>query len=416
MEPGPMGKTRPLSAVCVLLGFTFLHLSFSLSAAPPRLEVRTDGAIVADGRPFFPVGFYHVSWGKDRMGDDARADFRAIAAGGFDFLHPTIDLRPGCAETLDLAAREGMWVIPEVNARVLERVIARHRDAPAILAWNVGDDVTGEASVEEVRKRCERVKALSPRHLTYASAYNSGEKWIGKPGAEAWFGAGVDLLGMQSYPVPWAPEHGRHGGFDYAPGPHAKGNFRARVYYGMRRTVDQARAAGKHGVIANLQCFRWNREGEKWRWPTPDELENMTWQAVAAGVNGILYYTYYDESTFVPDRPAIWGRVKRIRTDLETLEPVLVGGTRTLGPAPEEPGRNVFWSCWKHGNALTVIAVNVSPSRDPEPVSIDLPEGVGGTYVPALKGRPVCLKLEGRRLTGAIPFEGVEVGRILLKP
>ncbi len=398
------------SAVLLLLVAT---VSF---AAPPRLEVRPGGAVTADGKSFFPVGFYHVSWVKDRMGADALADFRSIAAGGFDFLHPTIDLRPDCAKTLDLAAREGLWVIPEVNAKALERVVEKYRDAPAILAWNVGDDITEEASVDEVRARCARVKALSPRHLAYASAFNSGEKWLEKPGAAAWFGAGVDLLGMQNYPVPWEPEHGRHGGFDYAPGPHAKGNFRARVFYGMRRTVDQARAAGNRGVIANLQCFRWNRPGAKWRWPTPEELENMTWQAVVAGVNGILYYTYYDEGTFLPDQPALWERVKRIRADLKALEPVLVGGTRSPGPAPEKPGQSVFWSLWEHAGALTVIAVNASPSRDPAAVEIELPADGAGAYQSVLDGRPVRLKLDGRRLTGAIPFEGVEVGRIPLKP
>ncbi len=384
-------------------------------AEPPRIEVLPGGAIAADGKPFYPVGFYHVSWVKDRMGADALADFRAIAGDGFDFLHPTIDLRPDCEKTLALAAREGLWVIPEVNAKVLERVIAKHRHQPAILAWNVGDDITGEATVEEVRARCERVKALSPRHLTYASAYNSGEAWLGKPGAEAWFGAGVDLLGMQSYPVPWEPEHGRHGGFDYAPGPHAKGNFRARVFYGMRRTVDKARAAGRHGVIANLQSFRWDRKGPQWRWPSPDEAENMTWQAVVAGVNGILYYTYYDEGSFIPDRPELWDRLKRLRADLETLEPVLAGGRRTPGPAPEEPGQAVFWSFWEHAGELTLIAVNTSPDRNPAPVAIDLPEGAAGPYQPAFPGKPLRLGISGRRLEGALPFEGVEIGRLPLK-
>ncbi len=385
----------------------------ALLAALQSPPVRPDGAPLVDGKPWFPVGIYHVSWVDDRMGEPLRRDLAEIARAGFDSVLCTVDLREDTRETLDAARRLGLRLIPEVNAKHLEKVAARDKDHPAVVGWIVGDDVTGELKPEELRRRIERVRAAAPGKLLYASAYNSGEAWLGETPAEAFLQTGLDAVGMQNYPIPWDPVHGRHGGFDFAPGPHAGGNHRARVFWGMKRTVDKARRAGSHAVLANLQCFRWNRKGSQWRWPTPSELSNMTYQALAAGVNGVLYYTFYDGSaatnggSHAVERPELWAEASRLAGELRALAPAFLDGARSTWPREEDAAARVVHAAWKLADRTLVIAASVS--GEAQEVALPLPGGVLGRVEAAFAGRPATLSLTNGRLSGRLAAEGVQV-------
>lgn len=391
------------------LGHPHFAIADPPSALQPKIAIRKDGTVLRNGKATFPLGMYHTSWVKDRMGEELRKDVRTIAQGGFNLVHPTLDLGPDGAKLLEVCDKENVGVIPEVNAAILTKVIERYRSAPALVAWNLGDDVTEKARPDELARLHKQVKALDPDRLTYVSAFNSGEKWLGKPGADAWLKSGVDLVGMQCYPIPWDREHGQHGGFDYAPGPHAKSNFRARVYYGMRRTVDQAQAIGHKGVIANLQCFKWNRTGEQWRWPTPGELENMTYQAVVAGVNGILYYAFYDASTFLPDNAPLFSRAKQLASEIGQLAQPLLAGKRTLLPLVEQQNDMVFSACWEHDKSVYVIVVNTSESETPEQVKAPLPVAVRGPLVSVFAEKPTGLSIRENHVVGEIGHGSVHV-------
>lgn len=385
----------------------------ALLAALQSGPVRPDGAVVVDGKPWFPVGIYHVSWVGERMGEPLRRDLAEIARAGFDAVLCTVDLREDTLETLDAARRLGLRLIPEVHAKHLEKVASRDRDHPAVVGWIVGDDVTGLVKPDELRRRIERVRAAAPGKLTYASAYNSGEAWLAETPVEAFLPAGLDAIGMQNYPIPWDAVHGQHGGFDYAPGPHAGGNYRARVFWGMKRTVDKARRAGSHAVLANLQCFRWNRKGPHWRWPTPSELSNMTYQALAAGVNGVLYYAYYDGTaatnggSYALERPELWAEAARLAGEMRSLAPAFLNGVRSTWPRDEDPAARTVHGAWSLPGRTLVVAASVSGEE--QEVALPLPEGVSGRVEAAFAARPAALSLRDGRLAGRLPAEGVQV-------
>jgi len=396
-------------AQCVAWILMVISGGMVCSAGP---SIRDDGAIVIESKPIFPVGFYHVSWVRERMGKAQRADMAMVQHAGFTLFAGTVDMRADSVKLIDQAESTGVWLIPEVNFKAMPKVISKLNQRKGVLAWIVGDDVNEKESAQIITERCKLVKKLAPQHLTYVSAYNSGEKWLGKPGVETWLKAGVDIIGMQSYPIPWDRQHGRFGGFDFAPGPHAKSNYRARVFYGMRRTVLKARQFENRAVLANLQAFKWNRKGKQWRYPTPGELRNMTYQALVAGVNGILYYTFYDETSYLPDQPELWKSAIDLGKQIKQLEPILISGKRHEMTDKQDPGRTLFFCIWQHKDELLVIAVNTSEAAGPAEVNIQLPVAMTEAKDFFAPSRKTGLSVNGKTLKVKIGHEGVLVLRV----
>jgi hypothetical protein len=160
--------------------------------------------------------------------------------------------------------------------------------------------------------------------------------------------------------------------------------------------------------IANLQSFSWTKKGI---FPTPSESRNMLYGALAAGVKGVLYYTFYDGTdikgnvTLSRKNPALWDEIGKQAKEINQLAPFLLKGTRRALPSNTE---NVHILIWENETKkiLVIFSTDRSNARD---LHTAIPDSSGRTLVSLFANRPNGLELKGGILTGRIKPEEVHV-------
>lgn len=103
-------------------------------AAAEDVKVRkADGVILVDGKPFFPIGMYHVSHAPKH--DAMRlADLGVLAQAGFNVIASPLSLENG-GPILKQADRLGVRVLVEMNDRaVMPTVVKGLKGHAAVLA------------------------------------------------------------------------------------------------------------------------------------------------------------------------------------------------------------------------------------------------------------------------------------------
>lgn len=339
-------------------------------------QVRTDGTLLVNGQANFPMGFYHVSW----AGDSARRlrDLQAIADLGFNTVHASMlgadtDVE-SFRQLLDTAQKRGVRLVAEDHS---DQAIVALKSHPALLGWLVSDDCHNLVTPSELQSRGEQIKRLDPNHLTYTSMaipfYNSYAY-------RDYFGR-VDAIGNQSYPVDGGD------GLDV-------------VFPVMSKLVEQSKAKGTM-PIANLQSFRWPNG----RYPTPVELNSMTNQALAAGVKGILYYTYLDYTNDLSQHSQLHAELKTLASEVKVLAPFLTNGQRQALPVVSTGGRALA-HLWSYGGRryLQVVSLEAQAAQN---VKIQLPAKARGLR-PLFAGRTTTLQASGAQVQGRLAPLGAQ--------
>ena len=346
----------------------------------PGIATISNGRIEVDGQPFFPFGFYHVTF----YGDAARlmADLRTIGDAGFNTLHAGYLPTHNHGAVLDEAARLGVRVLSEFgeDPANLAALINQYKDKPAVLGWSIADDVdNGRHTPAQVRQLHVQAKAADPRHLTYISGYRptgSGYPNIGN------FMDATDLAAIQTYPVDRAPVN--------------------LVSTAVRSAVAAGASQGRP-VIANNQTFAWPGR----RAPTPAEARNMTYQSLAAGAKGIIYYTFFDGGIHLPtDEPALWAELRSLVPEVNRLAPALLNGVRSELVA--DRGGDAYATAWSYEGRVYVVVANSSASGA-KAFSLQLPAGTLGPAQPLFAGRPAGMTFAGGRLSGTVGPHDVHV-------
>ena len=356
---------------------------FAQTPAPlssPGTAAVVNGVIEIDGVKFFPFGFFHVSQG----GTAAQLwnDLNLTADAGFNIIHSRYE--PGVTDAtygafLDQAAQRGVHVISE-PAELLTTQITNFKSKTAILAWNIADDVDdGTKTHALIQTRYNEVKSTDPRHLAFVSGFRAPNE----PGpggvTSVTFMDVTNLLGMQRYPI------------------NNGGPIRI-VWQANASTVDAARPRGLP-VIANLQSFNWN-DSHGNRFPTPAEGRNMTYQAIAAGVKGIIYYTFFDGGNYLPTgSPSLWAELKALVPEVKTLAPVLLNGEMT--PALADVSGDRFATYWTYQGRLYVVVMNTS-TTSAKSFSLPMPAGTSGPAQPLFSGRPSGMTFTNGVLGGTV--------------
>jgi hypothetical protein len=338
-----------------------------------------NGHIEIDGQPFFPFGFFHVT--HHGTGADLFNSLTMLAAAGFNAMHAGHLYTVDYGSFLDQAAQRGVRVITEfaMNASTLTDLINHYSGKRAVLAWNIADDVDdGTKSHAQVQALYTQAKTSDPRHLVSVSGFRAPSE-PGPGGVTiATFMDVADMPGIQRYPIAYGPVR--------------------LVWQADAGTVDAAKPRGRP-VIANLQAFNWNNSNGN-RYPTAAEGRNMTYQALAAGVKGILYYTFFDASTNLATRaPALWAELKSLVPEVNLLAPAVLSGqmTRVLADAAGDR----FASYWVHQGRVYVIVINASATT-PKAFSLAMPAGFAGSARPLFSGRPSGMTYSNGQLTGTV--------------
>lgn len=378
--------------------------SFARLGAPSDRRVAFDrfGRTVVGGNLFFPLGMY---W-SERTLEKPKALERYTAPGVFNSLQ-TYE-RAMTPKLLDLYHANGLMVVASVKdvfapgedrpprtfppksvttrtdeARYVAEVVDRCKNHPALLAWYTCDEFSARFA-GRLEERYRLMRRLDPEHPVFVLAFTDAIR--------PFLGA-LDVGGTDPYPVcsPW--------------GSHAKW-MKARpdegcVWEAGRIAVDERNAMfGLKPMWQVPQAFMWawdyGGEGKRpaLRFPTRLELSSMTWQQIAAGANGIFFYSYgqilhncrnegeihkYFDETTVP----VAREVKDMMHVL-LLEP---------GSAAVKIPKRILARTWKGENgSVFALVCNTHPERRKGFVSIP---GEWKSCTPVF-GRGVALAEDGR--------------------
>jgi hypothetical protein len=153
--------------------------------------------------------------------------------------------------------------------------------------------------------------------------------------------------------------------------------------------------------MANVQSFNWhNIAGNGNRFPTAAEGRNMTYQALAAGAKGVIYYAFFDASTRLPtSAPALWAELKSLVPEVNVLAPAVLSGqmTRVLADAAGDR----FASYWIYQGRVYVIVINTSATTA-KAFSLPMPAGFAGSARPLFSGRPSGMTYSNGLLAGTV--------------
>jgi hypothetical protein len=370
-----------LLAVCLpLFVFAFMQwermgVSSNTDVTAKKVWVRADGTLIVNQKPFFPFGLYHVSW--DATAKDRSRHLQEIAGAGFNLIHASAPRMQDYGAFLDQAKQLGIYVISEHNADGLIDFVKAFHNKPAVLGWKLADDVDiykdGKGyTPDQIMALHYRVKQVDPEHITYIAGA------IDQRIAE--FVNTADAISATAYPVG-----------------HAEKQPISWSYH-MVSTVH--RAADKHHLIAAaLQAFRWPEPGAPM--PTPEEVRNLTYQAVLGGAKGILYYTYYDEAWNLRDHPTLWQGLKSLVPEIKAISPFLLDGQFTAIDTGQE---QVKAGIWKLKNKELAIVVNQSYSAA-QTIALHLPRNLQKGK-PMFQTNALASPVQARRLpTSLKPLE-----------
>lgn len=352
--------------------------------------------ITIDGERFFPYGFYV----EDKGTRDVRETLGVLGAAGFN----TVQIEPVDNEPMrrifDKAAEEGIRVLYSPSKYLgpdgLDDVIADVSREPALLGWTVGDDVrdgdmTGRPrDVAEVKAFHDAILALDPDHLTFGSIGGGTTETIYD--ARAW-----DVSGQQIYPV--------------------NGDAPLNLVFGSITDVVAESAANGQTAVALLQAFDFD-QGAAVRPPTPAEFDNMLYQALAAGAQGVIYYSYDNFGNGIEAFPDLWAAAVETADQIAVLEPFLLSGTHAV----EDLGGDLVVATWEEGDALVAAVVYAGdyqsfadPAQnefDTRTVTFDLPPGYEASAVQNLFADATFdLTNDGGTVTGEIDLLDVQVAR-----
>ena len=306
---------------------------------PRRVEVDRFGRTLVGGKPFFPLGFFNGGLSQGQMLKYWKGTpFNCV----MPYSMPTV-------EDLDCARQNGFMALvslkdahyrtlhcpPEITSEQDEmafvtNVVDRFKGHPALLAWYVNDE-SDVGMIGRLTKRRRQLERLDPDHPTWGCIYQLSEA--------SEYVQTADIQGSDPYPIP--------------------GDI-SRVLTDTRRIADASRGARPLWQVP--QVFDWSayhkppREGE--RAPTEEEIRNMSWQCIAGGANGLIYYAFHTVMLMDGKDPfeRRWAEWCRVAEEIRSRFPILLAEPSPLAVlgAPAELG----WRAWETGDATTLLLVN----------------------------------------------------------
>lgn len=318
---------------------------FLIGEAPavPKTTLREDGALLIDGKPFFPIGIYGVNKREFNAYDFDRA-VADLKAAGFNTLQSYRNARN--PELLSAVRRHGMkmWT----DARKLDSdLIDRMRFNPDVIAWYLGDDTFDNTTPEQLYERDDYMQALDPARLTCQAdpvwSYSTVSRY-------RHYAQGTDIFLPEIYPV-----RGKNKKDDSA--------CVASVIRDMRRIDADNRAFGagrRHATWPIIQMFygytSWSRM------PREDEFYGMCFASLVHGAKGLTIYAY--GGAVIPERKIfnfgvtskehVWRATTNVTQRISSLVPVLLSGDVPQPPVPKVlsgPARDAL----DEGPSVTVL-------------------------------------------------------------
>lgn len=368
--------------------FMNIKATFANSDSVTNTSIREDGTIMVNNQPFFPFGLYHdSSYISDWYGSNTKRleDLKVISAAGFNTIRPQVGGNYDAdVAFLNEAQSNGIYVLSSFNYDKRTKIVDRYKFHPAILGWEIVDDVdhpNNAYSVGGVIDWKSEIKSTDSNRITYVSGAFPTR-------IEPFFNL-ADVLGFQSYPIDNDPNVTKP----------------LRSHYYALKSVTEAARRNNQSIIANLQTFAWRNIA-----PSPKQLRNMTYSALINNVKGIIYYSYFYPGWELSENSALWNELKSLVPEIKQLNSVLLEGSwKRLNSGTE----NLFAAQWTYNESIYVVALNASPTDIIE-TSISIPEAVNGSVEALFSNRPQGMIFNQGKLSGSIQPEDVHVYKLSL--
>lgn len=396
--PDSLRKGILLSEIVTAKGLKYISSCEFLRLNHKPNEVRIDrltGGLIVNNRQFYPFGFYCYSPVYPTLPEEE-------TVRGFNMISPYQKILP---ETLgerkvymDRCASLGMKVHFNllsvsggggVNSKLdgiqkeqkrayLINEIRTFMDHPALLAWYISDEPTGnKVSPEDIEEIYKLVKSIDPWHpvsVVFMAPFRSARK----------YSEGTDIVMADPYPVPER---------SVSMVGEVTGSLK-REFYGEKPVwiVPQAFGGGE----------LWSRE------PSLQEVRSMTWQAIIKGATGIQYFIRSGLSSF-PKSIATWNECGRMALEVSSLTPWLLSDEETI--MVNSSSKNILVSSRMHQGQLIIMAVNTI--NEPSRILLDMARSFSGKASVLFENRNI--NVAGGIITDIIPAFGTLVYRINIK-
>ena len=329
-----------------VLGST--QLPFSRVAKMPSRHVWIDEhrRTIVDGKPFFPLGMYTGS--ASRRAEYVKGPFNCVMpyqapdAVGMDFywtngvmvIYSVKDVYAGAKHTPRSVTSE------DAADSYVQAKVDAFKNHPGLLAWYVNDELVGDGWLGMLTRRRDFLECADPDHPTWAVIYQL--QFLRE------ITSTFDVIGTDPYPVPDKPL--------------------SMVTDWTRRT--DCAYFGFRPMWQVPQAFDWggyrteNPGSPQNRMPTVDEMRSMSWQCIASGANGLVYYSFtaiQKESHGLPFAKA-WADVCKVGAEVRRYIPVLL----SVEPVPAVTGAPVAWGVrtWRKDGVTWLLVVNAQDKAD----------------------------------------------------
>ncbi len=283
-----------LKKLSIFILVTLLLLAVRGNVTATEVTVNSDGVLVVDGQPVFPIGFSKAPPrdGKTPYGEDAYAELKTNGTVFHRVGPPSRQWGPVAEaeldDTLDRSAEArllGAIFIPDLTAiqsgdaakeEELRRVITKYANHQALGWWKGQDEPEwGRVPVPWVQKFYDIVHELDQDHPVWITQAPRGTIESLRQ-----YDPTYDIGAFDIYPV------------SYPPGIHGHLPNRNISVVGDYANLMQAVTGGKKPFWMVLQiCWSGvSKPGKTLRFPTFPEERYMTYQAIINGARGLVYF------------------------------------------------------------------------------------------------------------------------------
>jgi hypothetical protein len=321
---------------------------------PPKSnEVKTDrltGGLIVNRRQFFPFGFYCYSPVYPTLPEEE-------IVKGFNMIAPYQKIVPEAFKErqayMNRCAELGMKVhynllsvsggggvgskmdgyTDSQKRDLLIGEIKAFMDHPALMAWYISDEPTGNKvtpeTLEEIYKVVKETDPWHPVSIVFMAPFLSSRK----------FSHAVDIVMADPYPIPDLPAS-------------MVGDVAGKL---------EKEFNGEKPVWIVPQAFG---GGELWsREPSVQEIRSMTYQSIINGATGIQYFVRHGLNAF-PKSVSTWNECGRMALEVAEMTPWLLSDEQTNHA--ESSSKNIAVTTKFHNGQLLILAVNKinEPIRD----------------------------------------------------
>ncbi len=332
-------------------------LRFSRVRELPRRRSWIDrhNRLIVDGKPFFPLGMYLSNVETNQVDAYAKGPWNCALpyVGGkwadLDYLaSKRLKVIYGLHDYWANFGRSPRYGTEDEASEACRRTVLSVKDHPAVIAWYSMDEMPLKF-MPRMLARQAMMREIDPDHPTYAVLYQFYQIREYMPVA--------DVLGTDPYPI--------GDGSIGLPSDHARavceGTFGLKAMWQVPQAFDW-------GWFVSPQEYP-----NRCRLPTAEEARSMTWQSIAGGARGIVYWAYHYVYWRLKgdDYASFYGAYCRVGEEVRRFIPVILS-VEPSAKALSCP-KSAVCRVWRLGGSTYLLVCNTTREPVEGRIALDAP-------------------------------------------